>query len=154
MNVLHMQQILYYWRPSFSGLELHASYDWRVMTPNTHHGLFPVSCHFVCISSITRKLQVTCKSIVQQVTPLLPRMFCFMLKAAVSYSQQATAPYKHCCLVVLCTSTNDSKTQGAYDCTCTATTTFLPRLHLLEIQTEVQLRSCHPVTIPESLHYI
>ena len=30
MNVLHVKQMLYYWRGAFSGLELYASHDWRV----------------------------------------------------------------------------------------------------------------------------
>ena len=47
-NVLHIKQLLqlYYRRCFFSRLELHMSYDWLVMVPNTHHGLFP-TCYFV-----------------------------------------------------------------------------------------------------------
>ena len=36
----------------------------------------------------------------------------------------------------------------------TVTIGFLPRLHLPEGQTEVQLMCCHPVTIMVSLHYM
>ena len=36
----------------------------------------------------------------------------------------------------------------------TVTTAFLPRLHIIEIQTEVQLTSCHPEAIAVSLHYM
>ena len=38
---------------------------------------------------------------------------------------------------ILCASTNDNKTQGAYSYTTHQTTTFLSRVHLLEVQSEV-----------------
>ena len=115
MNILCMKRMLYYWRSSFSGLELYASYEWRATAPNMHHGLFLI-CHFVCISSITRKPWCTCNSTTHQTTPLLPRMLCFKLKAVKQLQPTSYAPCKHRCLFILCTSTNDNKTQGVDDC--------------------------------------
>ena len=40
----------WYYQRSFSGLELHAGYDWQARAPNTHHGLLPLY-HFVRIST-------------------------------------------------------------------------------------------------------
>ena len=45
-NVLHIKQLLCYQRCSFSGLELHVSYNWQVTAPNMLCSPFSV-CHFV-----------------------------------------------------------------------------------------------------------
>ena len=66
---------------SFLDLRLHVSNDWRATDQNMHHGLFPIH-HFVRISSITQKSQVAYNSTTHQMTPLLPLMLSFMLKAA------------------------------------------------------------------------
>ena len=66
----------------FVWLKLHEIYNWQARTPNIHHSLF-LLCHFVCSSSITRKLWGTCNTTTHQMTPLPPpRMRLFMLKAA------------------------------------------------------------------------
>ena len=39
MSVLHNEQLLYYWRHSLCGLELHERPDWRATAPDT-----PQSC--------------------------------------------------------------------------------------------------------------
>ena len=96
-----------------------------------HCGLFPIH-HFVHISSITHNSWGVCNSTTQQMTPLLPRMLHFMLKAAKPLQPTSYDPYIHCCLVILCASMYNNKTQGAYDCTVThETTTLLPRMHLV-----------------------
>ena len=40
MDVLHIEWLLYYCKCSYSGLELHARYNWQVKAPNTHSSLF------------------------------------------------------------------------------------------------------------------
>ena len=139
----------------FSGLELYASYDWRDTAPNTHHGLFLIH-HFVHISSITQKPQSACNSTTHQTTPLLLRMLCFMLKAAKQLQPTSYGPVQtllSCCLVHKYEwQQNSGRLQLYYN---TVTTAFLPRLHLLEIQTEVRwLTSCRPATIAVSFHYM
>ena len=80
-SVLHTKRMRYYRRSSFSGLELHANYDWRATAPSTHHHIFLIS-HFVRISSITPKPQGDSNSTTHQATPLIPTIACFMLKTA------------------------------------------------------------------------
>ena len=46
MNVSHVKRMLYYQRGFFSGLELYASHDWRVMIQNKHYSHI-VRRHFV-----------------------------------------------------------------------------------------------------------
>ena len=45
-GALHIKRLIYYQRSSFSGSELHVSYDWQALAPNTHCGLF-LRYHFV-----------------------------------------------------------------------------------------------------------
>ena len=52
-NILHIKQACYYWRYSFSALEMHASYDWQHTAPDIYCNLFPV-CPFVCTSQRRR----------------------------------------------------------------------------------------------------
>ena len=40
MDILHIEQLLYYLRLSLCSLELHESSKWRAMTPDTHHSRF------------------------------------------------------------------------------------------------------------------
>ena len=72
--------MLHYRKSSFSSLELHTSYDWQVLAPNTHHGVSdrPFCECFKCNSKITGCLQL-------YYVPhdsLLPTMLCFTFKAA------------------------------------------------------------------------
>ena len=87
-NILHTKRLLYHWRCSFFGLELHASYRWQAMTQNIYCSLFLI-CHFVHFSSITREPQGAWNSTTHQTIPLLhvPWMLLFMLK------QQAVTTY-------------------------------------------------------------
>ena len=149
MNVLCTKQMLYYRRPSFSVLELYASYDWWATAPNTHHGLFSIH-HFVRISSITWKPWGACNSTRHQTTPLLQRMLCLMLNAA----KLAVATYKlrsraNIAVLLYCAQVRMTTNLRA---PTTVTTAFLPRLHVSEIQIEVRLTSCCPATIAVSLH--
>ena len=130
---------MYYQRPSFSGLELYANYNWRATTPNTHHSLF-LRHNFVRISSITLKPQGACNSTTHKMTPVLSRMLCFMLKPA---KQLQPTNYGAVQRSLSCYFVHTYKLQQNsgllrlhYN---TVTNTFLPRLHRLEIQTEVRL---------------
>ena len=148
------KQMLYCLRSSFSGLELHASYDWWAKVPNMHRSLFLI-CQFMQIPSITRKPQVPAS--------LLHTKWLFYYRGCFVHvkSGKAVATYKlqpciKIAVYLFCvhTSTNDNKTQGAYYCIMHQTTTFLPRLHLLEVQSEVRLTNCRPAAIAMSLHYM
>ena len=55
MNVLHIEQLLYYCRCLFSVLELDARYKWQVMTPNTHHSL----CKIIHLCTYKHNLKTT-----------------------------------------------------------------------------------------------
>ena len=129
--------MIYYQRSSFSGLELCVSHDLWAMAPNTHHSLFLI-CHFVCISSVTQKPRVACDSITHQMTPLLLRMLCLMLKAAKQLQPTSYSPVQ---TSLSCYFVHKYEWQQKSGCLQlyynTVTTAFLPRLHLLEIQTEV-----------------
>ena len=57
MDVLHIEQLLYHQRYLFSGLELHAIYNWKVIAPNMRHNLFPIR-HLCVLTRISSKLQV------------------------------------------------------------------------------------------------
>ena len=155
MNVLCTKWMLYCQRPSFSGLELYASYDWRATAPNMHHGLFSI-CHFVCISS-TYTLWDACNSTTHQKIPLLLRMLLFMLKAAKQLQPTCTS-YDPVQTSLSCYFLHKYKWQQNSGCLRlyynAVTIAFLPKLHPLEIQTEVRHRSCSPATIPVSLHYM
>ena len=146
--------MLYYQRSSFSGLVLHASYDWRATAPNIYPSLFPIS-HFECISSITWKPQGVCNSSTHQTTPLLLRMICFMLKVAKQLQPTSYGPVQtslSCYFVCKYEWQQDSGCLWLYY--NTVTTIFLPSLHRLEIKTEVRLTSCCPAAISVSLHYM
>ena len=93
MNVLHIKQLLYYQRYSFSGLELHASYDQWATAVNTHHSLFSIH-HFSCALSITWKPWHACSSDTHQMTPLLPWMFLFMSKASKQLQPMSYSPVR------------------------------------------------------------
>ena len=152
MNVLHMQWMLYYGRSSFYGFELHASYEWWTTAPNMHHGLFPI-CHFVPISSITRKPQGAYNSTSHQMTSLPPRMLCFMLKVAKQLKPTSYRPIQTLLSCYFVSKYKSHQNPGCVRlCYNRVTTTFLPRLHFLEIQNEVWLTSCHPAAIAVSLN--
>ena len=75
--------MLYHQRFSFSGLDLHMSYNWRVTAPNTHCRLILIH-HFVCtylITCITWKLQGVYGSSMHWMTTLLQEMFLFWVRA-------------------------------------------------------------------------
>ena len=81
MNVLHIKWLLYYRKCVFSVLELDARYDWRVMAPNTHHSLFPMS--LLCVlTRITWKLQVIYGHSAYQMTVPLSETFLVCLRVA------------------------------------------------------------------------
>ena len=97
MNALLSEMFLSWFRSVF---KLHL-YDWWITAPNTHHSLFPI-CFFVCISSITWKSNSDCKSTTHQMTPPLPRIFCFKLKVAKWLQPKSYDPIQtllSCCLV-------------------------------------------------------
>ena len=47
MDVLHVEQQLYYQRCLFPVLELDVKNDWSVMASNTHYSVFPLS--YLCV---------------------------------------------------------------------------------------------------------
>ena len=69
-NALHTKQLLYFWRCSFSSLEVGVTYDWQATASNTHHSHFSMhTCNFVHLSRITQNYgnlmstkSVACKS--------------------------------------------------------------------------------------------
>ena len=71
-----------------------------------------------------------------------------------SCNLQATAPYKHHCVVISCANKNENKTHGAYDYITHQTSVFLPRLHLLQVQGLVWLTSCRAASVALSLYYM
>ena len=105
MNVLSscIKWMLYHRRPSFSGLELYASYDdWQCTTPK-HTLQSPQFAILFRIPStcITWKPHSAYNSITYQMTPVLLRMLCIKLKATQSiHNLQATALHQHPCLVI------------------------------------------------------
>ena len=52
--------------------------------------------------------------------------------------------YVHHCVASVYANMNDNKTQGACNCTTHKTTTLLPRMNFLEIQSKLQLASFYP----------
>ena len=79
-HVLHIKQLLYYQRYSFSGLELHLSYDWQVTTPNTHHSLSDTP-FCVYLHTWLEKIQVIYKYSTYRTTVLLLEMSIFWVRA-------------------------------------------------------------------------
>ena len=134
----------YYRRLLYSRLELHVSNDWRATASNTQHALFPI-CHFLLISSITGKPRVAYNSTTHRTTSLPLRMLCFMLKAANRMQSTSYGPVQislSCCLVHKYKwQQNSGQLRLYYN---TVTTAFLTKLHLLDIQIDVRLMSCHP----------
>ena len=66
-NALPIEQLLYYRRYLFSGLELYERYDWRVIDPNTHcnHFLILHFVHFLCDRVFTHiKTFQTCTPVI------------------------------------------------------------------------------------------
>ena len=50
-NVLCIKWLLYYWRCSFSDLELHVRYNCQAVVPNTNTSLFPMFVFvYTCMS--------------------------------------------------------------------------------------------------------
>ena len=86
--------------------------------------------------------------------PLLLRMLYFMLKVAKQLQPTCYNSVQAQLSGYFCASTNDNNTQDTYDCVTHQTTTFLPSLHLVEVQIEVQPISCCPAAIVGSLNYI
>ena len=148
-----MLGMLYYQRSSFSGFKLDMDSDWQATAPNMHHSLLWYA--IVYIFQVQLKNNRVPTTLVHTKWLLYyQRYFVLCYKQQSSYNLQATAPYRHSCLVILCTSTNDYKTQDTYSCIILQTTTFLPRLHLLEVQSMVRLTSCHAATVAVSFHYM
>ena len=56
-DVLHIGRLFYYRRCLFSVLELDERYKWRVISPNTHPILFPIS-HLCALTRTTWKVLV------------------------------------------------------------------------------------------------
>ena len=58
MDILHIEQLLYYQRYLFSVLKLDERYNWQVsMAPNMHHSLFKISN--LCVLTYTHNLNNT-----------------------------------------------------------------------------------------------
>ena len=144
-NALYIKQLFYYWICSFSGSDLHVSYDW--WTTNPRHASQPLSdMPFCAYSKHNSKPKGACKSTLHQTTPPLPSMLLFCWKQQSSYNLQATDLYIHCCLIILCTSTHDNKTQGTYmyEYTTNQATTLLPRMHIFRSTKWAMTYELHP----------
>ena len=78
MGVLHIEWLFYYRRCLFTVLELDVKCEWRVIAPNMHHSLFPIS-HFCILTHITWKLEVIYGRYAYRMTVLLSKTFlqCF-----------------------------------------------------------------------------
>ena len=82
MDVLHIEQLFYYWRCPFSGLELHVRYGWQVMPPNMYCSLLPMR-HFVQTNThISWKLQAAYGRSTYWMTALLSEIFVLWFRAA------------------------------------------------------------------------
>ena len=90
--------MLYSWRSSFSGLELHASYDWQATAPITHQGFFPVH-HFFHVSNVTRKPLGACNSTTHPTTSLPQDALFHLEKAKAVTTLPAKATYIHTVLL-------------------------------------------------------
>ena len=100
-NILYMKGMSYYWRFSFSGLELYGSYNGRVIGPK--HTSMSLSNTPFCAN-----FKYNLKTTVYRQLCYAPNNFSTINDAlfyvtsgkAVATYIQATAPYKHCCLVI------------------------------------------------------
>ena len=93
-DILPIEWLLYYLRYLFSGLELYARYNQKVMDPNMHCNLFPIP-HLCALTLITRKLQAVYGHSTYQMTGLLLEMSILCLRAVceiwlVSYGSKHT----------------------------------------------------------------
>ena len=55
MDILHIEQLLNYWRHSFCGLELYERSDWTATAPDMHHSHSLIQ-HHVHTTSISRQI--------------------------------------------------------------------------------------------------
>ena len=128
---------------TFSGLKLHASYDWQATAPNTHHCLFLIH-HFVHISSITQKPWCACNCVTHQTNLLLPRMPCFMLQVAKQLQPTSYGPIQTSLSCYSYTIKNHNKTLGAYDCSTHQTTALLQQYIFVQMHSKERLMSSCP----------
>ena len=94
MNVLPIEQLLYYRRYLFSWLELYASYHRGVMNPNTHRIHFAILGFVHTYTLVTRKLQVGCGRSTYRMTVLLSQILIFCIKAGFE-TQMASYTSEH-----------------------------------------------------------
>ena len=148
-NVLHMQRIRYYWRSSFSGSELRASYgpkhaSWSLSGT-------PFCAYFKYNSKTMGCLQLYYTPNDSSTT----ENALFHVKSGKAVATYKLRPCTNITVLLFCVQVewqqNSGHLQVYYN---TVTTTFLPKLHLLEIQTEVRHTSCCPAAITVSLHYM
>ena len=81
MNILHIDDCSTTVDVHFSVLELDERYKWRVMAPNMHCSLFPIS-HLCILTHITWKLQVIYGCSVYRTTATLSKTFFVWLRVA------------------------------------------------------------------------
>ena len=100
MNILDIKRLLYYWRPSFSDLELHLCSSWWATAPNMQHGVFLLHVIYsMHTSSICWKPQNACNFTTLQVT--MPQMLLFVSKAAKQLHPTSYRPTHTCYLMYI-----------------------------------------------------
>ena len=145
MNILHVEQMLYYQRDDFSGLELYASHDWWVMTQNMHHSHLP-RCH-LCVL-LDYKAWYT--SILHTKWLLYHSRHSFSTlepRASSNWKVTLANMYRHHFLIRHCILQAQVKTMGSYNTTTHQTTSLLPKmLHsMLKTSEKLQFASQYPV---------
>ena len=91
MDVLLIEWLFYYRRCLFSGSELHARYDWQVMSSSMYCSLFLI--HHLCIlRCITWKLQVVHGHSTYWMTALLLETFLVWFRVAWEIQLESCGP--------------------------------------------------------------
>ena len=159
MDNLLIEWKLYYQRCLFSGLELHARYDWQDMIGKlwlqTHIPVFPIHVHHLCIlTCITWTIQVvqtlyisnncsTCTFLTSLCGLKLHERFNWKAMAPDTHHSHSLIQHCVCMLQALtyitiwCATTHDNKTHIAYDCITHQTMTLLPMMHCF-----IKTKSC------------
>ena len=122
------------------GLDLCASYDWWAIDPNTHLSLLSIH-HFVHISSRTRKPWGVCNSTTYQMTSLLPRMLCFILKTAKQLQPTNRSPIQASLSTCFVCKYPLQQNPGSLGHIMNQTTAFLPRLHICKHKVRYNLQA-------------
>ena len=105
MDVLHIEQLLYYQRHSLCGLELHEIFDWRAMTPDIHRGNSLIQCcltanpytyiHAIWYATAhDSKTHIAYNCTTHQTMVLLPMIHHFIRTSLASYSVRVAMSFQ------------------------------------------------------------